>query len=382
LIGVNPLFIVFVRTLHTEAGQRQRQITGMKTGFHGTFVISWSQTELDGFWSAPLENLRVGTAWGWTGEAVRVDGPAGVLPLGTAVGEADIRKRAAMSVRRLLKAVETKTTRLDLVEFDDQAFDQSFTVTDGRDTWTVTLIDGATPLARLCMFVGEIPPRATDLWIVNHTVDLNSRDQNHDPAGGVICFTPGTMIRTGDGVMRVEDINEGTKVQTKDNGCQEVLWTGSRRVTGARLFATPHLCPIRLRAGSLDNDVPDAGLLVSPDHRVMVRGARAQALFNTDEVLVTARDLVNDTSIYVDRSMREVHYIHMLLPSHEVVFANGVESESFHPASAGLDHLGDSDCARLFAQVPDIQADVNSYGAYARRVVSASEAAILRYDAA
>ncbi len=354
----------------------------MKTGFKGTFVISWSQTELDGFWSAPLENLRIGTAWSWTGEAVRVDGPADILPLGDALGEADIRARAAHSVRRLLKAVEVKTSRLDLVHIDKPAFEQSFTVTDGRDTWTVTLIEGATPSARLCMFIGEIPPRTADLWIVNHTVDLKSRDQNDDPAGGVICFTPGTMMRTEDGMMRVEDIAEGTKVQTKDNGCQEVLWTGSRRISGARLYAMPHLCPIRLRAGSLDNDVPDAGLLVSPDHRIMIKGARAQALFNTDEVLVTARDLVNDHSVYVDRSMRQVEYIHMLLPSHEVVFANGVESESFHPASAGLDHLADSERARLFAQVPDIQSDVNSYGAYARRVVSASEAAILRYDAA
>lgn len=354
----------------------------MKTGFRGTFVISWSQTELDGFWSAPLESLRVGTAWSWTGEAVRVDGPAEILPLGDAAGEADLRKRAAMSVRRLLKAVEVNTSRLDLVEVEPAPFEQSFTVTDGRDTWTVTLIEGATSSAPLCMFVGEIPPRTTDLWIVNHTVELKSRDQNEDAAGGVICFTPGTMIRTEGGLMRVEDIGEGTRVQTKDNGCQEVLWTGARRVTGARLYAMPHLCPIRLRAGSLDNDVPDAGLLVSPDHRVMVKGARAQALFNTDEVLVTARDLVNDQSIYVDRSMREVHYIHMLLPSHEVVFANGVQSESFHPASAGLEHLDDMDRKRLFAQVPEIETDVNSYGAYARRVVSSSEAAILRHDAA
>jgi len=313
---------------------------------------------------------------------VRVDGPADILPLGDANGEAELRKRAALSVRRLLKAVEIKTSRLDLVEVENPGFEQSFTVTDGRDTWTITLIEGATPSTRLCMFVGEIPPRTADLWIVNHTVDLKSRDQNDDPAGGVICFTPGTMIRTEDGIMPVEQISEGVKVQTKDNGCQEVLWTGSRRITGARMYAMPHLSPIRLRAGSLDNDVPDAGLLVSPDHRVMVKGARAQALFNTDEVLVTARDLVNDHSIYVDRSMRGVDYIHMLLPSHEVVFANGVESESFHPASAGLEHLGETERGRLFAQVPEIEADANSYGAYARRVVSASEAAILRNDVA
>ena len=100
------------------------------------------------------------------------------------MGEADIRKRAAMSVRRLLKAVEINTSRLDLVEVDAEPFEQSFTVTDGRDTWTVTLIEGASPTARLCMFVGEIPPRTADLWIVNHTVDLKSRDQNDDPAGG------------------------------------------------------------------------------------------------------------------------------------------------------------------------------------------------------
>ena len=103
---------------------------------------------------------------------------------------------------------------------------------------------------------------------------------------------------------------------------------------------------------------------------------------NTDEVLVTARDLMNDRSIYVDRSMREVHYIHMLLPSHEVMFANGVESESSHPASAGLEHLDDMDRKRLFSQVPEVAEDVNSYGAYARRVVSSSEAAILSHDAA
>ncbi len=353
----------------------------MKTGFKGTFVISWSQTELDGFWSAPLENLRVGASWGWAGETVRVDGPADILPLGDASGEADLRERAALSVRRLLKAVEINTSRLDLVDVETPASQHFFTVTDGRDTWTITLIDGATPSTRLCMFVGEIPPRATHLWIVNHLIELDAQKTKTDD-DGVICFTPGTLIQTEQGLQPVEDIGVGTKVQTKDNGCQEVLWIGSRRMTGARLYALPHLCPVRLRAGALGNDVPDDGLLVSPDHRVMVKGARARALFNTDEVLVAARDLVNDQSIYVDRSMREVQYIHMLLPQHEVVFANGVESETFHPASAGLDTLAAKDRERLFDQLPDVAADANAYGPYARRVVSATEAAILRYDAA
>ena len=46
----------------------------MKTGFRGTFVISWSQTEVDGLEAAPVKNLSVGAAWSWRGDAVQVDG--------------------------------------------------------------------------------------------------------------------------------------------------------------------------------------------------------------------------------------------------------------------------------------------------------------------
>jgi len=254
----------------------------------------------------------------------------------------------------------------------------AFTVTDGRDTWTVTLVEGDRPGARLCLFVGDLPPRHVDLWVVNHTVSLGRRDQNADAPGGVICFTPGTVIRTEDGAKPVEAIREGDRIQTKDNGCEPVLWTGRRRMTGARLHAMPHLSPVRLRAGALEAGVPDAGLLVSPDHRILLRGARARALFCTEEVLVAARDLVDDRTITIDRSLREVTYIHLLLPHHQVVFANGVETESYHPASAGLETLRAEDRARLFGELPEIRDDPTLYGSYARRVLSASEATILR----
>ncbi len=352
----------------------------MKTGFRGTFVISWSQTELDGQWSAPLDTLRVGTTWSWTGEAVRVDGPKGVLPLGDATGEADLRKRAALSVRRLLRAMDAEQDLAPKAEYDAPLFEQCFSVTDGRAAWTVTLIRTGEGRHPLLMFMADIPPRHTDLWVVSHNIDIAARNQTSDTAGGVICFTPGTMIRTADGPVRVEALTEGDHIQTKDNGPQEVLWIGRRRVSGARLQAMPHLAPIRLVQGALDKGIPDDGLLVSPDHRMMLRGPRALALFNTDEVLVTARDLINDQTVYVDRTQREVTYIHLMLPSHQIVFANGVETESFHPASAALATMDNADKVRMFARLPDLNADVQSYGPYARRVLSDSEAAILRHD--
>jgi len=89
---------------------------------------------------------------------------------------------------------------------------------------------------------------------------------------------------------------------------------------------------------------------------------------------------VNDHSVLVDRAVREVTYIHLMLPSHEIVFANSVETESFHPTAAALDTLGDESLGRLFGRMPDLKGDVRRFGDYARRVLSPSEAAILRHD--
>ena len=351
----------------------------MKTGLMGTFVISWSQTDIDGQHAPPVTDLNVGAAWSWTGEAVRVDGPNGILPLGASQGETDIRNRAALTVRRLLASAQVDTRRMDAAVLQEPLFDDSFRVTDGFDTWTVTLIDTGAGRNPLCMFMDEIPPRTQDLWVVDRRIETTLRRFVEPAQGGVVCFTPGTMIMTPDGACDVARLSEGDFVQTADNGRAEVLWLGTRRVTGARLQAVPSLTPVRLRAGALDQDVPDAGLLVSPDHRIVLRGARARTLYNADEVLVTARDLINDHSIIRDHSQREVTYIHMMLPSHEIVFANGVATESFHPASAELSAMEDASRDRMFDRLPDLRDSVHNYGDYARRVLSDSEAAILQH---
>jgi hypothetical protein len=353
----------------------------MGTGFRGTFVISWSQTELDGQGGLPPQAMTVGMTWSWRGEAVRVDGPPNLLRLDMADGEAVQRRRAARMVRRLIGAAMSGRHDLDRIEVDEPMRDLGFVVTDGLQSYTVTVIEIDSGGPPLLMFLDEIPPQNTDMWVVHHALD-RVQDATSPASGGVICFTPGTRIETPEGPRPVEELHEGDRVQTRDSGAQEIRWIGCRRMTGARLFAMPRLRPVRLRAGALGGDVPDATLLVSPEHRVLVRGDVARSLFNTPEVLVTARDLINNDSIAVDLALREVTYIHLLLPGHEIIRANGVETESFHPASAALSTLTEADRARLLALDPNLAHEPHLYGGHARRCLSASEAAILRHEAA
>ncbi|MGH1425513.1 MAG: Hint domain-containing protein [Pseudooceanicola sp.] len=356
----------------------------MGTGYRGTFVISWSQTEVDGLPAAPVQSLSVGAAWSWGGDAVRVDGPSEVLQLELAGEQVDIRRRAARNVRRLVGVATSQAKRLEDVVIDEPLADTGFVVTNGAKSYTVTMITVGPGAPPLLMFVDDMPPRNSDLWIVHVMLgDRREAPKSHvNEHGGFICFTPGTRIRTPEGVCRVEDLREGDYVQTKDNGAQPVLWTGARRMTGARLYTMPWLRPIRIRASAFGIAQPDEEFLVSPEHRMLVRGPVARALFNTNEVLVAARDLVHGTSIVQDTKVREVTYVHMLLPSHGIVWANGVETESFHPANASLDTLTDGDRTRLLDGMPDLKVNAYSYGDFARRNLTTPEAAILLHEAA
>ncbi|RPE67157.1 Hint domain-containing protein [Pacificibacter maritimus] len=353
----------------------------MRTGFSGTFVIAWTQVEVEGLTRAPLTALSIGASWRWTGEAVCVDGPRDVLVLDGAIGQAELHQRAAQSVRRLIGSAMAGAPIYHDPEARDRLFDGGFDVTDGVKQYEITLIDTPDLGAPLLMFIGEMPPKDTDLWVVSSYV-ATARDAREDTQGAVICFTPGTQILTPDGPRLVEHLAEGDLVQTKDNGPQALRWIGGRRISGARLYAMPKLRPIRLRADALGMGNPDKDLLVSPHHRMLVSGSAARDLFNADEVLVAAKDLVNDSSIVVDRATKELRYIHLLFDAHQVITANGLETESFHPDAADLDDLAGEQKKSLLQRFPDLGARTDAYGPAARRTLTGAEAAILMHDVA
>jgi hypothetical protein len=350
----------------------------MRTGFRGTFVISWTQTEVDGLSRAPSGALGIGASWRWSGRAVRIDGPGDLLSLGLAEGETEFRARAARRVRKLVGLAKAGRSAVERVPGDDEPYgDRGFAVTDGFALYSISIIDIGSGMPPLLLFDGELPPVDTDLWVVRAELERMAINRVTDQPTGVICFTPGTRIRTDRGEVPVEEISEGDRVQTKDNGLQEVLWKGEKRITGARLYAMPELRPIRLRAGALGVDRPEDDLVVSPSHRMLVKGAKARALFNADEVLVRASDLVDDRLVLRDLTLPSVTYVHLLLPRHEVVFANGLETESFHPAGEALDSVEANSRARLIGMMPGLDRNPMAYGDYARRALSRAEAAIL-----
>ncbi|HHB80334.1 MAG TPA: hemolysin-type calcium-binding protein, partial [Aliiroseovarius sp.] len=111
----------------------------MKTGYRGTFVISWTQTEVDGLQNAPKSALGVGSSWRWSGNTLRVDGPDDILELERGAEETDIRKRAAKVVHRLVGAALNPGQTEHFVP-GDPMLNVGFEVTDGHNSWVITLV--------------------------------------------------------------------------------------------------------------------------------------------------------------------------------------------------------------------------------------------------
>jgi hypothetical protein len=139
---------------------------------------------------------------------------------------------------------------------------------------------------------------------------------------GPVCFTPGAMILTPEGERPVESLRAGDLVITRDRGARPVVWAGAETVDG-----TGDAAPVLIRAGTLGNR---RDLLVSPQHRMVVRGWRAELFAGLPEVMVAAVHLVNGRTV-VRRPCAEVTYVHFMCDRHEIVFAEGAETESLDP---------------------------------------------------
>ncbi|PTX54103.1 Ca2+-binding RTX toxin-like protein [Litoreibacter ponti] len=229
----------------------------------------------------------------------------------------------------------------DTLDFNGQLVLGSIIYTDpttaaGRESGTATLLDGTT------VTFSEIE--------------------------NIICFGRGTLIDTPHGARRVEELQVGDLVLTRDAGPQPIRWAGNRHVA-----TTEATAPVVFAPGAFGNDDT---LLVSPQHRMVLEGYLAELHFGEREVLVAAQSLINGTDI-VRRPPGLMTYHHIMFDDHQIVTANGAASESYQPGSYSLSGLEDQARAELLSVFPELRANPVAYGQSARVSVKNHVASLL-----
>ena len=246
-------------------------------------------------------------------------------------------------------------------------------LSDGTNTWTVVgfNVNNSSPAfgtVEGLAFVGGpggFPPVGVPLTVTRTFEGPNFAASSYATP---ICFAEGTRIATPKGLRAIEDIHVGDLVLTHGHGPQPVRWHGARQWP-----ATGRLAPILFEAGAIGNT---RELRVSPQHRIYVDDWRAQLWFGEDAVLVPAINLINGHSVRrVDEGM--VCYHHLLFDTHQIIFAEGAPTESFHPGAASLFALEQAQRDELFTIFPELAHDPASYGKSACPEVRGRQATLL-----
>lgn len=175
------------------------------------------------------------------------------------------------------------------------------------------------------------------------------------PPGQVVCFVAGTLIETLNGFVAVEKLAVGDMVLTSDEGYQPIRWIGSTTLSGLALKRNSNLRPVRIKAGALGHNVPSSDLLVSPQHRILVRSRIAQRMFGATEVLVPAKQLLQVEGVDYADDMAHVEYVHFLFDKHQIVLANGAETESLYTGTEALKSVGKAARAEIFELFPMLE---------------------------
>ncbi|VAV95054.1 hypothetical protein MNBD_ALPHA07-1685 [hydrothermal vent metagenome] len=248
-----------------------------------------------------------------------------------------------------------------VIESDGSAADGFVAQVDGSNnsdggnaTFTI-----AGPVTNIQIFYENGNDFSNDLGIIGFQMNT---------FGDVLCFCRGTMIETKTGARAVENLREGDLILTRDNGYQPLRW-----VTNSRIGGHGPQAPIKIAAGALGNDTE---LMVSPLHKMLISGWRAELCMGVDEALVMAKSLVNGDTIR-PAPCQTVEYFHIMFDRHEIILSNNCWSESFYPGRQALRTLDQTAREDLFSKFPELVEDISTYGQVCTPVAKAHEGELI-----
>jgi len=161
-----------------------------------------------------------------------------------------------------------------------------------------------------------------------------------------LSFARGTMITMADGAQRpIEALHPGDPILTRDHGRQPIRWIGHARLRAVGAFA-----PVVISAGTLGNG---GDLILSQHHRVFLYQRQKLPGLSTSELLVQARHFVDEDHVYL-RTGGFVEYFSLVFDQHEIIYAEGIPSESLMVNDATLNRLPPDIAAEVKAQFPGL----------------------------
>lgn len=146
-------------------------------------------------------------------------------------------------------------------------------------------------------------------------------------------------------LIEIDDADIDANGEFIEGGADGKITVLSIKVNGVELLSSP---------GSLGPDLPKRAFCVLPQHRILITPTVAENRHSTVGQLVAAKGLLHHHGVRRKNGCKAVEYFHLIFDQHEVIFSEGVATESFYPgpvAVGTLDHAAKSELTSLFPEL-------------------------------
>lgn len=192
------------------------------------------------------------------------------------------------------------------------------------------------------------------------------------------CFGRGTLIATQNGQSAIEDLKPGDLIKTRDAGLQAIRWLSSCMLPKRTSEETGLEQVIRIKSDALGELRPIQDLVVSPRFRLLTNHPSCEALFGSPETLAPAIDLLDGDTILQTRPAEGLEFFNLMFDKHQIIEANGLQTESYHPGNFGVAVMSMEMQSHLRQIFPHLKGDLNGFGRTARPILKGFEAEVLR----
>lgn len=170
-------------------------------------------------------------------------------------------------------------------------------------------------------------------------------------------FAHGTLIKTADGQVAIEDLEPGAQIITSERGAMPLLWIGSMTFVPNAEGGTRDAARLtRIMADSFGPTRPAQDLMAGPGARLLTRCNGVHDIVGADHILCPASDMVDGVHVIDIVPPRPVTVYHLCLHRHATIQAAGLDVESYHPGPGFERNLGPNMLQLFLSFFPHIHA--------------------------
>ena len=145
-------------------------------------------------------------------------------------------------------------------------------------------------------------------------------------------FAHGVLINTAQGPVAVEDLVPGMEIEAAKGGTTTLKWVGAiTLVPGAPSASDDPQRLYRITADALGLGRPATDATFGPAARLLKRDPAVVNALGAEAALSPVSAMEDGVSVVALNPVSPVRVYHLAFDSHQVIMANGVEVESYHP---------------------------------------------------